>query len=266
MTAMRANPTLTLWLVAAFGSLGLGAPGLAAAQTPSPSDGAPVVEQELYAYTLRHQPARDAFEFVQRMLSAEGKISLRSGTRTLEIRDSPEVIEQVGAFLRSFDHPPLTVRFELLIVQAITLPVSPQPQDSSEIPAELVSEWRKVLAYQSYRLLARAELEPRENEEVTYEMADGYRVSFRLGTLLANRRIKLHNLRLARGDTRGKTSAERELIHTTLTPWVGRPMTLGIPQSDADRTALMLVVICHSPSLWGPRLLAVEGGGRGEQR
>ena len=269
---MRSNPMVTFWLFLTLSPLlALGVAGPVRGQTPSTSETPPAARstspdeprQQLYAYTLRHQPARDAFEVVQRMLSPDGKITLRPESRTLEIRDTAEIIRQVGSFLRGFDHAPLTLDLELMVVRAATLPVSPQPQDSPEIPRSLISEWRKFLRFQSYRLLARAELEPRENEEVTYEMADGYRVSFRVGTLLANRRIKLHGLRLTRvAESRG----EQELIHSTLTPWLGRPMTLGIPQSEDDRTALMLVVICRSPKLWTSRAVAPGGAGDGGRR
>jgi len=268
MNGMRSTSTVTLWLLMTLGLSGLGVDARVAAQAPAdksnaeasrspePEQGAKP-EHKLYAYTLRHQPARDAFEVVQRMLSPDGKISLRSSSRTLEIRDTPEILRQVGAFLRSFDHPPLTLELELLVVRAVSLPVSPQPADSPEIPRELISEWRKILRFKSYQLLARAELEPQENEEVTYEMADGYRVSFRLGTLLANRRIKLHSLRL----TRTRDAEEEVLIHSTLNPWIGRPTALGIPQGEDSRSALMLVVICHSPKLWAEGTSPIRDGG-----
>lgn len=269
MNAMRSNPKVTLWTLLALSpllALGAAAPVWGQSATPSPevskeTRGEP--RRQLYAYTLRHQPARDAFDVVQRMLSPDGKITLRPGSRTLEIRDTPEIIRQVGSFLRGFDHAPLTLDLELMVVRAITLPVSPQLQDSPEIPRELISGWREFLRFQSYRLLARAELEPRENEEVTYEMADGYRVSFHVGTLLANRRIKLHGLRLSHMPE-GKRP-EKVLIHSTITPRLGKPMTVGIPQGDDDRSALMLVVVCRSPKLWGPGAFERDGadpGGR----
>lgn len=263
MNAMRSNPTVTLWTFLTLSPLlALGVAAPLGGQTPTaprsarttPREAPP---QELYAYTLRHQPARDAIDVVRRMLSPDGKITLRPGSRTLEIRDTPEILRQIGSFLRGFDHEPLTLGLELLVVQAINPPVSPQPRDSPEIPRALISEWRKFRPFQSYQLLARAELEPRENEHVTYEMADGYRVSFRLGTLLANRRIKLYGLRLSQVPKSGQP--EKVLIHATLNPWVGKPTTLGIPQSEDDRSALMLVVVCRSPKLWSTR---ADGGRR----
>jgi hypothetical protein len=270
MNAMRSNPKVTLWSVMALSSLlALGAAAPSEGQSPTSPQASHEVgreepRQQLYAYTLRYQPARDAFDVVQRMLSSEGKITLRPGSRTLEIRDTPEMIQQIGSFLRGFDHTPLTLDLELMVVQAINPPVSPQPRDSPEIPRELISEWRKFRPFQSYQLLARADLEPRENEQVTYEMADGYRVSFRLGTLLANRRIKLHGLRLSRVPEGGQP--ERVLIHATLTPWMGRAMALAISQSEDDRSALMLVVICRSPRLWSSEVVTRQGAEDGGQR
>lgn len=256
MHAKRLNPMVTLWLLAALGPLA----GAGAVQAQSPPAQDPAPRLQLYAYTLRHQPARDAFDVVQRMLSPDGKIALRPESRTLEIRDRSEVVRQIASFLRGFDHPPRVLELDVMVIRAITLPVSPQPLDSPEIPKTLIAKWRTLLNFQSYQLLARAELEPRENEEVTYEMADGYRVSFRVGTLLDNRRIKLHGLRLSQVPRRGER--EKVLIHSTLTPWMGQPLTLGISRSDKserDRSGLMLVVLCRSSRPWVDRTLASDG-------
>lgn len=264
MHATRLNPMVILWLVAALGPLA--GTGAIHAQAPATRDVAPRLQ--LYAYSLRHQPARDAFDVVQRMLSPDGRITLRPESRTLEVRDRSGVVRQIANFLRDFDHPQRILQLEVMVIHAFTLPVSPQPADSPEIPKALTAKWRDLLSFQSYQLLARAELEPRENEEVTYEMADGYRVSFRVGTLLDNRRIKLHGLRLSQVPGRGRS--EKVLIHSTLTPWIGQPLTLGISRSDKserDRSGLMLVVICRSSRPWVDgaldRALASDGNRSG---
>lgn len=243
MSKLCSLRAVALWLLILLAPVG--ARGLAAQETTPGTGDSGASRQELYAYSLRYQPPRDALEVIQKMLSPEGKVALRSGTRTLEIRDRPDILRQVGAFLRSFDHPPRTLDFEVMVVRASSVPVSPQPPSSPEIPGELIQRWRKLLRFQHYELLARARLEPRETENVTYEM-DGYHVSFRMGTLLANRRIKLHDFRLAQ-----ETGRERkQLIHSTLNPWLGQPTTLGIAHDQDSASALMLVVICRSPETW----------------
>lgn len=248
MRNIRSSRAVALWLLillSPLGAQGLAAQGLRDTGALGTGDQDAAAGLALYAYTLRHQPARDALEVLQNMLSPEGKVSLKPGTRTLEIRDRPEILEQVGAFLRSFDHPPRTLDFEVMVVRATTVPISPQPPSSPELPRQLIQRWRKLLRFQHYELLARARLEPMETERVTYEM-DGYHVSFRMGTLLANRRIKLHDFRLSQGQGRER----KQLIHSTLNPWLGQPTTLGIAHDEESASALMLVVICRSPESW----------------
>lgn len=230
--------------------LAAGGPGLAQ-QGQRPAGAEPRAEApptlELYAYTLRHQPAADAYDVVRPMLSQRGKISLRSGSDTLEIRDEPETVRQVAAFLRSFDHPTLVLDFEVMVVRASTFAaVSPVPPTSPEIPAALLAEWRRLLRFRHYQLVAKVEIEPRENEQVTYEMGAGYQVTFRTGTLLANRLIKLHDFRLSQT----RDGDESVLLHSTLNPRLGRPTTLGLAHDSKSQTALMLVIICRTPRLW----------------
>lgn len=238
---------ILLLILAAVSGMAVPAPVSAApAAMQQPRATSPQVEARppvLYAYTLRHQAPGEALDLVRPMLSAEGTVRLQASTATLQVRDSAEVTRRIAAFLRSFDHPPLTLDLEVMVVRASSVAVSPQPANSPEIPAELLERWRNLLRYEHYQLMARAQLEPKEGEEVTYEMGAGYRVSFRLGTLLANRRIKLHNFRLAlAGEGR-----EDELIHTNLNPWLNQSASLGLARDESSRTALMVVVICRNP-------------------
>lgn len=234
---------------------------LAASLTPlaAAAQSRPAAEPStaLYAYTLRHQPASEALDLVRPMLSARGMVKLQAGARTLEVRDEPPVIAKVAAFLHSYDHPPLMLDLDVMVVRASRPTVSPPLPDPPEIPAELLSRWRNLLPYRNFHLVARAALEPLEGEEVAYEMGAGYRVSFRLGTLLANRRIKLLGFRLVKG----RRGAEQELIHTTLSPELDQSTSLGLAQDEASPTALMVVVICRNPRRPGPTAVSGEGEG-----
>lgn len=258
MRWQRPALAVTLWLSISGLALGAGPAG-ALPQEGRAEAPAPVRQTELYAYSLRYQPASEALELVRPMLSSEGMVKLQAGTRTLEIRDRQQVVQRVAAFLRSFDHPPVTLDLEVMVVRASKAPISPTPPNSPEIPSDLVEKWRNLLSYQHYQLVARAVLGPREGEEVAYEMGAGYRIRFRLGTLLPNRRIKLHDLRLERA----QGTARRELIHATLTPWLEQPLALGLAQDETSHTALMVVVVCRVPErLARPATASAPGDGR----
>ena len=94
-------------------------------------------------------------------------------------------------------------------------------------------------------------------------MGGSYTVAFRLGTVLAGRRVKLQSFELARrpqeaspGD-RGRARGER-LIHTNINLWIGEPMVLGLAQTEASEEALMVIV---SSTLEGAEPAVVARGG-----
>lgn len=201
----------------------------------------------LYGIKLEHQSASEALELVRPLLSERGTVKLEAGGTGLEVRDTTERITRIRKLLQDFDHPVRHIELEVMVVRATTAPpVSPKPPAPPEIPEELVRRWRNLLRYEYYVLEGHARLEPREGEEVVYDLGGGYRVGFRLGTLLGNRRIKLTNFRL----TRKEGSARRELIHTHLNPWLDQSVALGLARDEGSQTALMVVVVCRQPELW----------------
>jgi hypothetical protein len=190
----------------------------------------------LHAYALKHQRASEAVALVSPMLSPKGTIELQLEGNTLVIRDTQAAIDRILVVLRRFDHPPRPLGMEIFIVRAHRAPAPPRAVPS-DLPGDLTQRLQQILPYEVFRLQAQARLDTREGEEVTFNVGDDYQISFRVGTVLADGRIKLNDFRIDRRSPR-----KVGLIHTHLTLWLDQTMSLGLAKSEASREALMVVM------------------------
>lgn len=241
---LRSSSTIFAALALAVAASGAGPLRASPAQAPAP--GAADAHLVLLAFTPEHRSAADAVQHVRPLLSSRGSARVLPGGRTLQVQDTTASLERVVRALRTFDRPAQPLRLEILVVQASTLPVSPQPPQPKEIPGALLARWRSLLRYEHYYLVGRAEIAPREGETVRHPLGAGYEVSFRLGDVIEEQRAKLEDFRL----TRKLGSRLQELIHTNLNPRLDQTMSLGLAQDEASRTALMVVIICRQPERW----------------
>ncbi len=215
------------------------------------------VEEALrvYAYTLEHQPVGEALALVRPLLSSRGTVELQPGGNTLVIRDSLAALTRIVPILRQFDHAPETLRLEVQIVQAFAGQsgspsgfVTPLATPGSEVSPALVRRLRSLLRYDAYRLHASARLDAREGEEVLYELGGAYRVGFKLGTLMSEKRVKLHDFRITRRATTGPfAQPERRLLATNVNLWLDQTLILGLAKDESAADALMVVVSCSRP-------------------
>lgn len=200
-------------------------------------------------YTLEHQSAGDAIALIYPLLSERGVVELKAGTNSLLIRDTRSVQQRVRRLLGDFDRPPRAVRLEVRVVNAWLQGAGGEPGE--ELPEELAARLRDLLRYASYRQLASADLAVREGETVSHRLGEYFELSFRLGAVLADRRVRLEGFRLHRRES-GRAAEPRAgapggeaLIHTNLNLWLDRPMILGLARAEASPTALMLILNCR---------------------
>lgn len=236
----------SLLLISAALSLGPAAPGLlaqsgrvrpvpqAAGPRSLPGNGALI----LHAYRFKHQAASEAVALVSPLLSGAGTVELQPAGNTLVIRDTAEALARILPVLRDFDHPARPLRLEVLIVRASRAVVSP-PTQRSDLPEELTRRLRSLLPYDTYELEAQAQLSTEEGQAAVFEMGGDYQVSFRLGTLQQDGRVKLSGFQLAR---KGAARKAPNLIHTNLNLWLDKTVSLGLAKSETSREALMLVL------------------------
>jgi hypothetical protein len=189
----------------------------------------------VHAYTLRHQPAAEALALVHPLLSPRGTVQLQPGGNTLMVRDEEEVVERVVAVLREFDHPAQKLAIRIQVVRA------GDGGEGERLEPELADRLRELLRYDSYRVMAAADLEAREGEQVSYELGEEYRIVFQLGTLMSRERIKLHDFEVTR---RADVDDRQRLLRTQVNLRLGRPMILGLAKNESSRRALLLVLTC----------------------
>jgi type II/III secretion system protein len=229
-------PVRRFVLIAAILASVLGAVAPATRLVAQARDGEELV---LHAYTLRYQQAVEAIPLIQPLLSVRGTLELQPSSNTLVIRDVAAALTRIVPVLRNFDHPAQPIKVEILIVHASRASVSP-PVLHSDLPDALTRRLRELLPYESYDLQAQAMLGSQEGQAVSYDLGEDFAVSFRIGTLLEARRLKLSNFEVSR---RGANHhAATPLVHTSLNLCLDQTMSLGLARSEGSREALIIVV------------------------
>lgn len=223
--------------------LAQGVPGLAQGQAKRPAAGTNGLI--LHAYTFVHQPAREALALVHPLLSARGTVELQPADNTIAIRDTRAVIARILPVLREFDHPVRALSVEVMIVRASRAVMSP-PVSHSDLPADLTRRLRSLLPYDIYDLAARADLATSEGETVAYDLGQEFQVSFRVGTVHADKSIRLAEF-LVRRSARsvagsGVAPRQKPLIFTNLNLALDQNVSLALAKSEESREALMIVL------------------------
>jgi hypothetical protein len=212
----------------------LAAPAAAAAQAP------PGERLQLYAYTCQHRRAADISPLVADLLTPRGEVSLAADGRSLQVRDTPASVRRVQLLLRSLDQEVIALDVEVMVVRARRMAVSPH---DVTIPPELEGRLPVIPPYNHYELVALANLASREEEEVTYEMGEGYALRFRVGRLDLGA-VRLENFQLLRRDQ------ARPMFHANLNLRLDETYRIGFSKSESSPTALMLVLTSrHRPVL-----------------
>lgn len=229
--------------------LGLTVPAPAWAEPPEPL--------KVRAHTLEHRATDEVIEQVRPLLSPRGTVEEQPQQRTLVIRDTAASIDEILALLESLDNPPRSLRFDIQVIRAgieppptqhsVISPAQLQPPEA-DLPEELIERLRNFLRYEDFRILARAGVSSKEGEEVTYSLGDEYEVSFRLGNVLAEQRLKLESFRIRekipQSANKGRRLEPRDLFHATLNVWLDRPFTLVLAQDGLRQEALMVAISC----------------------
>lgn len=222
--ATAASPRI-VWAVAALLLL----PAAGAAQQEAET-------QIRHAFTLQHQRADDALEWMQGEMSPHGTIELQRATNTLVLRDASSVLEHLLALLRDFDHPRRRIEFEIFILEASR---RGRGDPRSELPAQLTDELGNWLAFTSYRLLGQGRFEAMEGETVRFEIGAEFRLGFRVGTVLLDRRLKLYGVEIERSRGAG---LDENVFSGHLNVWVGKPLVLALPYRGSNASGLVVAV------------------------
>jgi hypothetical protein len=198
---------------------------------------------QVYAYTLRHKSAAEALVLVRPLLSRHGTVELQPEGNTLVVRDSLAALGRIVPALRAYDRPPERLRVQILIVRAFSEPVAVPPGRS--LPPWLEDRLQGLLRWDHYQVLAEAGLDTREGEDLAHEVGELYGLSFRMGTLYQDERIKLHDFKIWRVTTVSPPGSGAPLLEATLNLWLDKPKVLGLANSESSDHALMVVLTCE---------------------
>lgn len=209
-----------------------------------PSERQPKEHLQVYAYTLRHKSASEALMLIRPLLTSRGTVELQPEGNTLVVRDTLAALSRIVPTLRGYDRPPVPLRMQVMVVRADS---SPSPgYAGASLPDWLEERLRSLLRWDYYRVLADSGVQTREGESVTHEVGRTYGVSFRMGTVLAGDRVKLHDFKVWRAGTADGPGGRGEpLVEATLNLSLDKPKVLGLANSESSDHALMVVLTCE---------------------
>lgn len=192
----------------------------------------------LMVFTLERRPVFDALSVVRPLLSVQGSVEFDPNHNTISVRDNLAALSRVATAIRAFDRESQPVRIGVSLVLAQVAKISPVPLDEG-IEQDLLARLRQLMRFNTFSLLTHGEISSREGEAVDYEMAQGYRLSFELGTVGDGKRIRLSEFRMARVQP---GQAEKELMRSVVNLGLDQPLILGLTRDEASDRALMLVL------------------------
>jgi hypothetical protein len=246
-----AKSIATALLVAA-----LAAPGLAQSPAPSPKPAAPAggvtgpgpqVREDgplgLTVFTFRHQSAAEALPTVRALLSPRGSVALDEGSNTLSVRDVAPRLTRIARIVSAIDHVSQSLAIDVQLIRAETAQVSPA-LPTVGIAADLLTRLKKIFRYDSYVLVARSRIDTREGEAVTNEIGDGYRLTFRPGTVFEGGRLRLSGFAVARRQAAG---GDRDLVRTAVNLRRDQPLILGLTRDEGAARAILLALRFETP-------------------
>jgi hypothetical protein len=235
------------WLAGLVLAASLAAAGAAPAGSQVSGEPAHGVDElRVLEYPLRYQPGGEALAMVRTLLSPRGSVEFQAAGNRIVVRDILVVLSRVAPALQNFDHPLEDLRLEVKIIQAGPRQVG---EHDPGLSPGLMRELSKVLVgyqFESYQLMAFVDLLAKEGAEVQHQIGNQFRISFRVGTVLQDRRLRLSNFRVARATS---TPAERPLLSTNLTPWLDHTMILGLAKEEGSRSALLVAVTCRKAKM-----------------
>jgi hypothetical protein len=252
-SARRALPALVALVVVA--SLAAVAPTAARAQAPAVpavaeaaatlAATAPRGEdgQVLRVFEIRYRSVSEVTVLVSPLVSPGALLEMNAATRTVTVRDRPDVVRHVEEFLRQFDVPPHAVIVRIVVEKAER--ASRPGVDRGDDVATEASGW-------SFERLADTTLEVLERGHATQSFGPDatLEIHVRLDSVDAERRLmNFDEFRLARraavagGATEPASPPSRELLSTALElqDRVGK-VVMAARSAEADEGLVVRVI------------------------
>lgn len=219
---------------------------------PAPAAPGEAGAVRLMVFSLERQSVFEALTAVRPLLSVQGSVELDPTHNTISVRDNLAALSRVATAIRAFDRESQPVKIGVSLILAQVAKISPVPPDVGIEPG-LLTRLRQLMRFNTFTLLAHGEISSREGEAVSYEMAQGYRLSFALGTVGDGKRIRLADFRMVRALP---GHPESELVRSVVNLGLDQPLILGLTRGEAADRALMLVLRFQNAAL--PMTAAAE--------
>jgi hypothetical protein len=134
------------------------------------------------AFEIRYRPPADAAELVEELLSEDGSLTIQPRLDVLVVSDRVSVLAKVESLLRSFDLPPRQVDVTLSLFLGTKrhedeAARAERSESLIDLPPLQFTKWT------SYESLGSRSVNGIEGGEVTAELGDDFRVSFRVDTV-----------------------------------------------------------------------------------
>lgn len=110
---------------------------------------------------------------------------------------------------------------------------------------ELAQRLRKVLRYDFYRILSQGEIDTVEGRSIRYELGSDIAVSFRIGTVIQDKRVKLREFKVERRNPTDGSGVAKKTFNANLNLWLGNTLALTLAQDEESESALVVAVTCH---------------------
>lgn len=192
----------------------------------------------LMVFSLERQSVFEALTVVRPLLSVQGSVELDPAHNTISVRDNLAALSRVATAIRAFDRESQPVHIDVSLILAEAAKISPKRPDTGIAP-DLLARLQQLLRFNNFSLLAHSRIASREGEAVVYEMAQGYRLNFELGSAADGKRIRLAGFRMVRALP---GQPEHELVRSVVHLGIDQPLILGLTRDEGADRALMLVL------------------------
>lgn len=184
-------------------------PGIASDETRAEAVDAPADEQlTLRVFEIRYRDVTEVSLLVHPLLGPDAVLEMNSRTRTVTVRDRPDVVRQVADFIRQFDVPPHAAVVRIVVEKA-------------ERSEETGPEGFREFSSWTFSQLADTTIEvlERGHARQVFGPDDSLEIHVRLESVDPERRLMhFEEFSLARREPgeEGAESRVRELLSTTL--------------------------------------------------
>jgi hypothetical protein len=193
---------------------------------------------EVQTYQLEYMEPEAAWRVIEPYVFADrgGTTSIDDQTRTITVRETPEMLSRIGDVLQKYDLPEPSVKLQFRLVEANGGAPSDDPR-LDEVKAALPED---VFRFRNYRIAGEAIMTGIEHSGVAQGVAtdsERYHIEAGIGDVNATDQggtVKLH--------VSLESSRHGQIFATAVNARIGQLLVLGSAQPESDRSAVILTV------------------------